>query len=172
VPGYLLGPAARALAALALVVLALSAVVLRRRIAIVAVVGESMRPALAAGDRVLVRRAGIDDLRQGQVVVIEKPGDDGSWTTPPPRWPASRREWMIKRVAAIPGDRPPEAIRGATARAMPVAEVTRPASFDTVPAGRLVVLGDNAARSLDSRQIGYIPADRLLGVVLRPIARR
>jgi signal peptidase I len=35
-----------------------------------------------------------------------------------------------------------------------------------------VVLGDNAARSYDSRQLGYIPADRLLGVVRRQLARR
>jgi type IV secretory pathway protease TraF len=42
----------------------------------------------------------------------------------------------------------------------------------TVPPGKLVVLGDNVARRFDSRQIGYVPADRLLGVVLRPLARR
>jgi signal peptidase I len=41
-----------------------------------------------------------------------------------------------------------------------------------VPAGKLVVLGDNTARSLDSREIGYIPAERLLGVMLRPLGHR
>jgi signal peptidase I len=39
-----------------------------------------------------------------------------------------------------------------------------------VPPGQLVVLGDNAAWSQDSRQIGYIPGDRLLGIVMRRLA--
>ncbi|HEY6313853.1 MAG TPA: S26 family signal peptidase [Streptosporangiaceae bacterium] len=136
--------------------------ILRRRIAVVAVIGPSMQPALTAGDRVLIRRARISDLRPGQIVVFEKPGDDGAWVTEPPCWPPGRREWMIKRVAAIPGDCQPDAIMSATAR------TTKPA----VPADKLVVLGDNEARSLDSRQIGYIPAERLLGIVLRHLAHR
>ncbi|MEU5725857.1 S26 family signal peptidase [Micromonospora sp. NPDC047738] len=36
-----------------------------------------------------------------------------------------------------------------------------------MPYGRVVVLGDNPRRSLDSRQSGYVTTDRLLGVVLR-----
>jgi len=35
-----------------------------------------------------------------------------------------------------------------------------------------VVLGDNTANSLDSRTFGYIPAERLLGVMLRPLIQR
>jgi signal peptidase I len=136
--------------------------VLRRRFALVTVIGPSMQPALTAGDRVLVRRARISDLRAGQIVVFEKPGDDGAWVMEPPGWPVGRREWMIKRVAAIPGDPVPDAIMSAPAH------TAEPA----VPAGKLVVLGDNAALSLDSREIGYIPAERLLGVVLRPLAHR
>jgi signal peptidase I len=146
----------------ALAALAAFVAVLRRRITVVAVIGPSMQPALAAGDRVLVRRAGISELRPGQIVVFEKPGNDGGWVTQPPRWTAGRREWMIKRVAAVPGDRLPDAILSAAAH---------PAGR-SVPAGKLVVLGDNAARSLDSREIGYIPAERLLGVMLRPLAHR
>jgi len=124
---------------------------LRRRLAVVAVIGPSMQPTLAPGDRVLVRRTGLSDIRTGQIVVIEKPREDGVWAAR--RRPAGPREWMIKRVAAVPGDARPQAMPGG---AGPV-----------VPAGRLVVLGDNPARSLDSRQIGFIPADRVLGVVVR-----
>ncbi|MFG3687100.1 S26 family signal peptidase [Micromonospora sp. NPDC047740] len=36
-----------------------------------------------------------------------------------------------------------------------------------MPYGRVVVLGDNPRRSLDSHQSGYVTTDRLLGVVLR-----
>jgi signal peptidase I len=149
-----------ALAAIA--AMAVIAGMLRRRIAVVAIVGPSMQPTLTAGDRVLVRRAKISDLRPGQIVVFEKPGEDGTWPTEPPRWPAVRREWMIKRVAALPGDRLPATILSTTTR---LAE-------PSVPAGKLVVLGDNSARSHDSREIGYIPAERLLGVMLRPLTRR
>jgi signal peptidase I len=149
------------LAAMAvLAALTLSARMLRRRIAIVAVTGSSMQPTLATGDRVLVRRAAISEVRRGQIIVFEKPGREGSWASEPPRWPADRREWLIKRVAAIPGDQLPEELLPAAIR-----------SFESsVPAGKLVVLGDNADRSHDSRQIGYIPAERLLGIMCRPLA--
>jgi signal peptidase I len=91
-------------------------------------------------------------------VVIEKPGDGGAWDAAPLRWPPGNHEWMIKRVAAMPGDNCPEGI--SANRAEPV-----------VPTSKLVVLGDNPCRSMDSRQIGYVPAERVLGVVLRRISR-
>lgn len=146
-----------ALAALAaLAVVTAGATGLRRRIAIVTVEGPSMQPTLADGERVLVRRAGAGTPRRGQIVVIEKPGDDGGWHGRPQgwslSWPDGRREWLIKRVAAVPGDRRPDAMPERAARS-------------PVPAGHLAVLGDNASRSFDSRQFGYVPADRILGVV-------
>jgi signal peptidase I len=63
---------------------------------------------------------------------------------------------MVKRVAAVPGDARPAFLPARAA-----------GSGAFVPAGQLVVLGDNPGRSLDSRQLGYVPADRVLGVVLR-----
>lgn len=145
---------------LALAAGALLVLWLRRRVAVVTVVGPSMLPTFAAGDRVLVRRAGLGQIRSGQVVVIEKPGADGDWPVRP-RGPLRGREWMIKRVAAVPGDNRPGACL--------------PESADPqerrVPAGKFVVLGDNPARSYDSRHLGYVPGERLLGIVMRQVAR-
>jgi signal peptidase I len=136
------------------VVLALSVlgvVLVRRRLAVVEVAGPSMQPALSSGDRVLVRRARLSELRSGLVVVIEKPRPEGGWAGEPPSWPPGRKEWLIKRVAAVPGERRPAAV-----------PLTGPEPDDM-----FVVLGDNAARSRDSRAIGCVPADRLLGIMVR-----
>jgi signal peptidase I len=135
---------------------------LRRRVAIVTVAGPSMQPTLSTGDRVLVRRAGLADLRSGQIVVVERPAPDGTWVTAPPSgWSAKGREWLIKRLAAVPGDPSP----GGLADGSGAGDVL-------VPAGQFAVLGDNAASSLDSRSFGYIPAERLLGVMVRALERR
>jgi signal peptidase I len=153
--GYLLG------AGLITLALGIPVAAVRRRIALVTVVGESMRPTFAAGDRVLVRRTRIGRLRRGQVVVVEEPGPGGTWATPPPRGRAGRHRWMIKRVVALPGDVRPEAWLPATAHQLE----------PYVPDGKFVLLGDNPARSYDSRQLGYFPDDRLLGVVLRRVGQ-
>lgn len=77
----------------------------------------------------------------------------------PPR-ALEHQRWLIKRAGAVPGEPvPPEvrrAVEGSGAR---------------VPSDHLVVLGDNAAVSVDSRTYGYISGERLLGVVARPIRK-
>ncbi len=152
------------LAVIGVTVLALAGLT-RRRFAIVTVVGESMLPTLASGDKVLMRRARISQLAVGAIVVIEKPVADGRWSAQPRRRPAGRRELMIKRVAAVPGDRWPAALS-------PAATPGPPDRKPVVPAGEFIVLGDNPQRSFDSRQLGGCPADRLVGVVLRSLASR
>lgn len=160
----------RVAADLAVAVSAVAAVVwlLRRRIAVVTVTGESMRPALASGDRVLVRRARLGQLRLGQIVVVERPGRDGTWDTPPPAWPATSRVWLVKRVAALPGDVwPREDTPSRLWSPEPPSLTGR-----SVPPGTFAVLGDNSLGSYDSRSFGYCPADRLLGVMVRAIGSR
>jgi signal peptidase I len=132
---------------------------LRRTMAIVRVTGQSMEPTLAAGDRVLVCRAGLRSVRTGQIVVIEAPGRRGTWVGAPPGGDLGR-SWMIKRVAAIPGDPVPAGLPAAVAAAA------------RVPDGRLIVFGDNPAMSIDSRYLGYFPADRVLGIVVGGLPRR
>jgi signal peptidase I len=136
----------------------LAVLALRQRFAVITVSGDSMMPTLSPGDQVLVRRTCLERLRQGQIVVAEMPGPAGTWTTRF-RGRASRREWMIKRVAALPGDPLPQDCLPASVQ--PAGEL--------VPPGRFVVLGDNLGWSTDSRQIGYVPAARLLGIVVRTI---
>ncbi len=147
-------------ASLAMTVLGI--LLVRRRLAIVEVCGPSMQPSLTTGDRVLLRRAEMGDLRSGLVVVVEKPQPDGGWAGPLPDWPPGRKEWLIKRVAAVPGDRRPAAV--------PPPDSER--SDAVVPPGMFVVLGDNVARSYDSRMMGYVPAERLLGIMIRPLTER
>ncbi|MDF2704805.1 MAG: signal peptidase [Nonomuraea muscovyensis] len=139
-----------AIAALAGATGVLAVVWLRRRYVVVTVRGDSMLPTYRPGERLVVQRTPPRSLRAGQVVVLAEAGH------PPPSGRLSPR-WIIKRVAAVPGDPIPRdtvpALRGEPG--------TR------VPTGRLVVLGDNPDRSYDSRQSGYLTTDRLLGVVQR-----
>ncbi len=113
---------------------------LRRRYIFVSVQGDSMIPALASGDRVLVRR-GATNIAPGQLVVARKPSPGRRWTDSEPELPLAP-QWLVKRVAAA----------------------------DAAP-GTLILLGDNAMSSWDSRQWGPCPADRVLGVVVRVFPR-
>lgn len=129
----------------------------RRRFVAVEVRGVSMLPTYAPGDRVLVRRVAARGLSRGQVVVFEAAGPEGWPTGPLP--PPHAATWSIKRLAALPGDPVPAGVLRAVA-----AE-----EGATVPEGSLVVVGDGTD-SADSRIWGYLPADRVLGVVVRGLS--
>jgi signal peptidase I len=155
----LAGGALAVLAGGALAVLAGGALVARRRIAIITVTGQSMEPTLADGDRVIVRRARLRSVQAGRLVVFEAPSDEHRrWTSPPPGRDLNR-VWLIKRAAAVPGDPLPDGLPAMLS------------GHATVPDGRLIVLGDNPAKSVDSRRLGYIPGDRLLGVVISSLPK-
>jgi signal peptidase I len=119
---------------------------LRRRLLVVTVEGGSMTPTFAPGDRLLVRRTALSALRRGDAVVLRSPGGDLPGEPP----------YLVKRAAALPGDAVPDSV---------------PADGPVVPPGRLAVLGDNAAGSADSRTMGLLPADVVVGVVLRRMTR-
>ncbi|MFI7125154.1 S26 family signal peptidase [Nonomuraea sp. NPDC050153] len=133
-------------------------VVARRRFVIVRISGTSMLPTYRTGDRVLVRRTTGAGVGRGQVVVLQTALPGGKWRTEPLPAPGAAR-WFIKRAVAVPGDPVPAQVM-ARVGASP---------GDTVPAGRLVVLGDGPV-SEDSRVWGYVPFDRVLGVVVRGLA--
>lgn len=144
---------------------ALTALRLRHRYLVVTVHGRSMEPALHDGDRVLVRREPLDRVRIGDIVVIDADGfghaelaiqRTGEGTA---AGLTVGHDRVIKRVAALPGDPVPA----------PLAAVLRVSPGQPVPGGKLLVLGDNAAHSFDSRQRGYYDGSDLLGVVSRPM---
>ncbi|WP_198675951.1 S26 family signal peptidase [Kribbella monticola] len=120
---------------------------------VITVDGSSMEPAYRPGDRLLVRRTSADKLRRGDVVVVT-----ASPSTSPPFGAVGDRRWVVKRIAGLPGEVVPP-------------EVARRVPQLTVPAGQLILLGDNAANSVDSRTAGGYAIDRLLGVVLRQLGR-
>ena len=104
-------------------------VVARARPFRVEVSGDSMTPGLKPGDRALATR--VRRLRRGDVVVLthpERPGFD-----------------LVKRVAAVPGDRIAPGVR------------LRP--------GRLYLTGDRAGGSADSRSFGPVRQEAVIGRV-------
>ncbi|MFG1886198.1 S26 family signal peptidase [Micromonospora sp. NPDC049102] len=101
-----------------------------------------MEPTFSEGDRVLIRRG--QRPQAGDVVVLR--------TAAARSTAAARPSCVIKRVAAVAGEVVPPSIGPAG---------------DRVPAGRLVLLGDNRSASFDSRQVGYFRIDDLLGTVVR-----
>ncbi|MDP9798691.1 signal peptidase I [Catenuloplanes nepalensis] len=128
----------------------------RRRLIVVTVVGMSMSPAYRAGDRLLVRRVPVRRLRIGQVVVVRYPDRAGRRSR---RTGDARPEWIVKRIRALPGDPMPGDVRAASDE-----------DDSVVPPGRLVVLGDNAESSDDSRQFGPVPSTEVIGAVLRRLS--
>jgi signal peptidase I len=169
-------------AAFAGLVLALGGTALvwvRRRYVVIDIVGASMEPSYRSGERVLVKRTSCARVTTGQAVVFEHFYDDVRHARDPASPVAARqrhgvaprrapfgrlgrpRSWLLKRVLAVPGDPVPRE-RFPALRHVPEL---------LVPAGCLVVLGDNPPASLDSRQFGYVPGERLLGVVVRSLPR-
>ncbi|WP_049569515.1 S26 family signal peptidase [Nonomuraea sp. SBT364] len=130
---------------------------LRRTFVVVTVWGQSMSPTLLPNERVLVRRAPLARVRRGDIVILRSGEEDPGAA----RRSDLARSWIIKRVLAAPGD------------VLPKGEVPSLADApeDRVPPGRLVVIGDNPARSTDSRTRGYFAGEDLLGVMVRKMAR-
>lgn len=153
-------PVTPALVAAVLIPAAWTAWRLRRRHLAVTVVGRSMEPTFAAGDVLLARRR-IGEVTAGDVVVVAVGPAAGA------------PSMIVKRVAATAGDPVPrQAVPVPTdaspTEASPTGVPPTDASPTVVPAGKLVLLGDNPA-STDSRHFGYVDASRVVAVVARRV---
>jgi signal peptidase I len=120
--------------------------------------GHSMEPTFHPGRWLLVRRLNWPSppLRVGEVIVFKKDGEE-----------------LVKRIVALPGERPPYDSEEALALAQSKARDEVPHFLEKVrslaapvPAGQLYVVGDNLPVSDDSRAFGPIPQSTVLGRVL------
>ena len=134
---------------------------------------ESMEPTLQVGDRILVNKLSyrLHDVHRGDVVVFERPASA-------PEGDESVHD-LIKRVIGLPGD----TIEAREGRVylngtqldegyLPDGTETDNLPLQTVPDGRLFVMGDNRTRSGDSRLFGPIDEDLLVGrafVIVYPV---
>ena len=122
----------------------------RRRYLNVVVRGVSMVPTYTPGDELLLDRRASGGPRPGVVVVIRMRHDGPGEITAP--GVAADEQLFLKRVIAVAGDPVPADVPGE----------------GPVPPGHLVLRGDGP-HSLDSRVWGCVPADRVVGVVLRKL---
>jgi signal peptidase I len=130
----------------------LAVFVARRMLILTTVDGSSMTPGLRSGDRVLVRRT--RRPRRGQVALLRYP--------PLPSGAPAGQQLLLKRVVAVAGDRVPPSWADPDVHGLAGA---------VVPPGCAVVLGDNRPASWDSRHYGFVPRDRMVGVVVRLVSR-
>jgi signal peptidase I len=125
---------------------------------LVRVDGASMEPTYHNGQWLLVRRFNWPSAPIGHdEVIVFRLG----------------RDTLVKRVAALPGERPPlddlRVLR--LLRPMPhlsnwTTRALYSRLFAPIPAGSLYVLGDNAPRSDDSRSFGPVPQSQVIGRVV------
>lgn len=145
----------------ALLIVAATLVAVRAFVATpIAVSGDSMDPTVGAGDVALVSRLAhtVDALRRGDLVVFRDP--EGTLS--------------LKRVVGLPGDRLMMLDSVLLVNDRPVDErYVDHATIDgtylgriVVPAGHVYVMGDNRARSIDSREYGAIDDESIVGRVL------
>lgn len=143
----------------------------------------SMEPQLTEGDRVLVSRTAyrLHDPRRGDVLVFDEPGSDGAddrfillrWgnealeavgaVSPP-------NKQLIKRVVGLPGEIIEAKNNVLYIDGRPLAEpyigpnvLTADFGPELVPGGHLFMMGDNRTNSRDSRIIGAVDMDLVVG---------
>jgi signal peptidase I len=125
------------------------------------IASDSMAPTLVAGEQVL-----IDKLRYRSAA--PRPGELAAFEA------AGSGEVMLKRIVAVGGDsvaiEDGALVVDGSRRTEPYVDSDQVDSVYfgpvTVPSDTVFVLGDNRANSIDSRDFGAVPVDRLIGPVV------
>ncbi len=122
--------------------------------------GRSMEPTFHDSERLLISKFAprFESLNRGDIVIFDHPEEPG--------------KRLIKRVLGFPGEN--VEIRSGVLFIdgqridEPYLEGDAGSNFgpEEVPAGKFFVLGDNRGISNDSRRIGFIPQDRVIGKAL------
>jgi signal peptidase I len=115
----------------------------------------SMAPTLEAGDQIVVTPYLRGEPDRGHVIVFQSPQSG---------------ELLVKRIVAVPGDLVDSRLGRVRigGHTLPERYVLREAAAgaieaQVVPAQSYFVLGDNRDDSLDSRNWGYVPRERVVG---------
>lgn len=126
---------------------------------------ESMEPTLLVGDRVLVNKLSyrLHDVNRGDVVVFTRPANLSSGADQP--------EDLIKRVIGLPGETVQTKDGDVYVDGRELEEPYLPPGTETngieepldIPAGHLLVMGDNRGNSQDGRVFGPIDEDTIVG---------
>jgi signal peptidase I len=123
----------------------------------------SMEPTLKPGDRVLVNKLSYDlhSIHRGDIVVFKRPPIEANDPT---------IKDLIKRVIGVPGDLIEERDGHVYINGQPIKESYLPAGTTTtnlpptrVLPGQYFVMGDNRGNSKDSRYIGAISGNLIVG---------
>lgn len=124
---------------------------------LVRVDGSSMKPTLYDGQTLFVEKISLytENIQRGDIVIVHYPGRTGAY---------------VKRVVGLPGDTV-EVKEGSLyvngERQEENYTLDEKMNWDTeqtvVPEGNYYVMGDNRNDSTDSRSIGPIPRDNLIG---------
>jgi signal peptidase I len=131
-------------------------ILLRYFLLVVEIEQDSMLPALAPGDRVLVlRHWPAHWLRNGQVIILSRP----------------RINYLfIKRIVALPGETYDASTLKCNTEEQRMLQTE--ARRWTIPTGFCFVRGDNIGASTDSCNWGPIPFSDLVGIVIFSLPRR
>lgn len=141
----------------------------------VVVDGESMQPALAPGQYLLVNKLAY--VRADQIPLVGGSEDRSRYLFGGPRrgdlvvfrFPGVPERELVKRLVALPGEEV-EIVRGQVfvdGRALAEPYLAVPGDYSyprqRIPAGQYFVLGDNRPESNDSHLGWLVPAERLVG---------
>jgi signal peptidase I len=118
--------------------------------------GPSMQPNLYAGFRVMTEKISyyLHEPQRGDVVVVERPVSEGN---------------LIKRVIGLPGETIEVQDGHTFINGVPIDEPWvsyfggQNQAPIQVPAGSVFIMGDNRPASRDSRHIGPVPIDSIIG---------